>query len=91
MVASGAVETHAVFLLAPALYMRGYKEDYCTGHNHLEIVHGWSDDIIPPQNSIRYAKEADCTLHLISGDHPLNSSIDVVEGLFRQFLSRTLP
>jgi len=37
--------------------MRGYKEEYCTGHRHLEVVHGWSDDIIPSENSIRYAKD----------------------------------
>jgi len=91
LVASGEVKAHAVFLLAPALYMPGYKQKYCTGHKYLEIVHGWSDDIIPPEHSIRYAKEADCTLHMISGDHRLNSSIEVVEGLFGRFLKRVLP
>ena len=90
LMASCVVETHAVFLMAPALYMRGYKEEYCSGHKHLEIVHGWSDDIIPPKNSIRYAREADCTLHMISGDHPLNSSIEVVDSLFRQFFEKAL-
>jgi alpha/beta superfamily hydrolase len=92
LVASGEVKPHAVFLLAPALYIPGYeKQEYCTGHKHLEIVHGWSDDIIPPGHSIRFAEEADCTLHLISGDHPLNGSIEVVEEQFRQFLYRVLP
>ena len=91
LMASGQVEAHAVFLMAPALYMRGYKEEYPIGHRHLEIVHGWSDDIIPPEHSIRYAQEADRMLHLISGDHGLNSSIEVVDGLFRQFLTRVLP
>ena len=90
LMAAGEVETHAVFLMAPALYMRGYKEEYCTGHRHLEIVHGWSDDIIPPEHSIRYAQVADCTLHLISGDHPLNSSIETVERLFEGFLQKAL-
>jgi hypothetical protein len=92
LVASGEVKAHAVFLLAPALYIPGYeKQEYCTDHRYLEIVHGWSDDIIPPGHSIKFAEEADCTLHLISGDHPLNSSIEVVEELFRQFLCRVLP
>ncbi len=72
LVASGEVETHAVFLLAPALYIPGYeKQAYCTDHRYLEIVHGWSDDIIQPGHSIKFAEEADCTLHLISGDHRL--------------------
>ena len=30
--------------------------------------------------------EADCELHLISGDHALNGSLDVVAGLFEGFL-----
>ena len=90
LVASESVDAKAIFLMAPALYMRGYKEEYCSGHKHLEIVHGWSDDIIPPEHSIRYAREADCTLHMISGDHPLNSSIEQVDALFRQFLKNAL-
>ena len=90
LLASEEVEPHAVFLMAPALYMRGYKEEYPTGVRHLEIVHGWSDDTIPPEHSIRYAEKADCTLHLISGDHGLNGSIEVVEGLFGQFLNKAL-
>ena len=65
-------------------------QTHSPGHKHLEIVHGWSDDVIPPENSIRYARQADCTLHMIGGDHPLNSSIEVVEVLFEQFLKRAL-
>ena len=90
LMASGQVEAQAVFLMAPALYMRGYQEDYPMGHRHLEIVHGWSDDIIPPEHSIRYAREANCTLHMIKGDHPLNTSIEMVDDLFRRFLQSTL-
>jgi len=52
--------------------------------------HGWSDDIIPSEHSVRFAKEADCTLHLISGDHRLKGSIVMVEDLFGRFLIRVL-
>ena len=92
LVASDELEAHAIFLLAPALYIPNYKKQrYCSTHKHLEIVHGWSDEVIPVENSIRLAKEADCTLHLIKGDHRLNRSIETVEDLFRQFLRRVLP
>ena len=92
LVAADDVKTHAVFLLAPALYIPDYKQQqYCPAPKYVEIVHGWSDDVIPPEHSIRFAKEADCELHLISGDHRLNLSMEVVEGLFRQFLCRVLP
>ncbi|MCG7531750.1 alpha/beta hydrolase [Psychrobium sp. MM17-31] len=79
-----------VFLLAPALYIDGYQvQEYSTAPN-IEIVHGWSDDVIAPEHSIRYAKTAKCSLHLIDGDHRLNSSLETVEELFSQFLTRSL-
>jgi predicted esterase len=88
LIAAELVEVTGIFLLAPALFMSGYsKQQYLRNHPHIEIVHGWSDDVVPPENSIRFAKYADCSLHLISGDHRLNSSLDIVERLFRQFLA----
>ena len=91
LVVSESVDAKAVFLMAPALYIPGYKnQQHHSKSPHVEIVHGWSDDIIPVENSIQYAKEADCTLHVISGDHPLNGSIDVVDGLFEAFLNKVL-
>jgi len=87
LVASEQVKVKAMFLLAPALFLPGYKKQtYSVIHPHIEIVHGWSDEVVPAENSIKYAKKSDCTLHLISGDHRLNSSIDVVSTLFEQFI-----
>ncbi len=88
LLASAQVNTAGVFLLAPALYMPGYQQqNYKTGQTPIEIVHGWSDTVIPVEHSIRFAQQADCTLNLISGDHRLNSSLDRVEVIFRNFLS----
>jgi alpha/beta superfamily hydrolase len=91
LVASETVSAKAIFLMAPALYMPGYeRREYRSRCSHIEIVHGWSDDVIPPEHSIRYAKEADCALHLIGGDHALNDSLEVVAGLFEGFLSQVI-
>ena len=91
LVASEKVNASAVFLMAPALYIPGYRhQQYPSRCSHIEIVHGWSDDVIAPQNSIRFAKESDCTLHLISGDHALNGSLEMVAGLFESFLDRVI-
>jgi predicted esterase YcpF (UPF0227 family) len=91
LVASESVGAEAIFLMAPALYIPGYKkQEYRSRCSHIEIVHGRSDDVIPPEHSIRYAKEADCTLHLIGGDHALNGSLEVVAGLFEEFLSQVI-
>jgi pimeloyl-ACP methyl ester carboxylesterase len=91
LVASESVDAKAVFLMAPALYMPGYeRREYRSRCSHIEIVHGRSDDVIPPEHSIRYAKEADCALHLIGGDHALNGSLEAVAGLFEGFLGRVI-
>ncbi len=92
LVASESVDAKAVFLMAPALYCPGYKQQqYRSKCSHVEIVHGWSDKVIPVEHSIKYAKDADCALHLISGDHGLNGSIEVVESLFERFLFTAIP
>ena len=87
LVAAEQIASKGIFLLAPALFMPDYNKQIYQCKTYLEIVHGWSDDIIPVENSIRYAKNRDCSLHLISGDHRLNSSIELVEKLFSQFLN----
>jgi predicted esterase len=91
LVVSETAEPRAVFLMAPALYIPTWKkQQYHSKSPHIEIVHGWSDAVIPAENSIRYARDADCTLHLINGDHPLNDSIEAVERLFDRFLEGAL-
>jgi len=86
LVAAQTNQPLGLFLLAPALFMPGYnQQNYSTDFKHLEIVHGWSDDIIPVENSIKYAQQAQCSLHLIDGDHRLNSSIEQVIELFKSF------
>ena len=91
LVASESVDAKGVFLMAPALYIpRFNKQQYHSKSSYIEIVHGWSDEIIPAENSIKYARHADCTLHLISEDHSLNGSLEVVASLFERFLSRAM-
>lgn len=88
LVASATVNAKALFLMAPALYIAGFKQqDYASNCAHIEIVHGWSDEVIPVDHSIRFARKSESSLHLISGDHGLNASIETVGILFRQFLT----
>lgn len=87
VVAAEQRPARGIFLMAPALYIPGWaKQEYRPRSTRIEIVHGWSDSVIPPQHSIRFASDADCSLHLISGDHALNGSLDQVEALFENFL-----
>ena len=91
LVASEQVHPKAIFLMAPALYLEGYsQQEYPLSCEKIEIVHGWEDEIIPFENSFRYAKNSKCTLNLIRGDHRLTTSLSKIEGLFNEFLKQSL-
>lgn len=90
MVTAGQYPVAGVFVLAPALYIPDWKhQSYAPKTSNVEIVHGWSDEIVPHELSIRYARESKTTLHLIDGDHRLNSSLDEVLALFVNFLKHS--
>ena len=76
-----------VFLVAPAFFMPGFEaltpppaQVPCT------IVHGLGDDVVPIENSLRFAKSASATLHAIDGDHRLLSQTQSICGYLQRFL-----
>ena len=91
-VATAAAQSFAaagVFVLAPAFHVAGYEDitppvPGCP----MEIVHGWHDDVVPVDNSIRFAREHDVTLHLVDSDHRLGSALPVINELLAAFLAR---
>lgn len=77
-----------LFLLAPAFYLPGYKEKkLVSGSKRTLIVHGWGDEVVPVQNSIEFAHQQRCDLHLLDGDHRLNAALPKIEPLFDAFLN----
>jgi hypothetical protein len=54
-------------------------------------VHGWNDDIVPADNSIRYARQYKCTLHMLDSDHRLTANLAEVCDLLDRFLRRLPP
>lgn len=85
--AASRLPTRGVFLLAPAFNMPSYPSQ-CPPipADAVEIVHGWSDEVIPCENVIRFARERRCTLHLVDGDHRLNAHVSTLCALFENFL-----
>jgi alpha/beta superfamily hydrolase len=85
--AAGALRPSGLFLLAPAFYMKGY-EQYTPQDVACPcaIVHGWHDDIVPVENSIRWAREHQAALHLLNSDHRLEDQIEAICRLLRAFL-----
>ena len=85
--AAAAIRPRALFLLAPAFYMPGFEE--YTPQDVVAptaIVHGWHDDVVPVENSVRWAREHRATLHLLDSDHRLEDQIGAICVLLREFL-----
>ncbi len=49
-------------------------------------MHGWRDEVIPHEHSIRFAKEYGTALHLVDSDHRLHNQLRTVRYLFEYFL-----
>ena len=85
--ASALLRARGLFLLAPAFYMPGYEEQTPRPANcPLTIVHGWQDQVVPVENSIRYAREYGATLHIIEADHRMQDQVPLINYLFEYFL-----
>lgn len=76
-----------LFLMAPAFYLSGYAEQALQCPRcPVSIVHGWHDDVVPVDNTIRFAKENHSDLHVIASDHGLGDSLDTVGKIFTDFI-----
>ena len=86
---STQVPTRGLYLLAPAFFMPGF-EQYTPepAQCPVTIVHGWNDDVVPVDNSIRFARQHRATLHVVDGDHRLHSNVDEVCEFLDRFLRR---
>jgi pimeloyl-ACP methyl ester carboxylesterase len=87
--AAVAVGAAGLFVLAPAYFMPGY-EDLTPNAPELPlaIVHGWRDDVVPVENSIRFAAACRAELHVIDGDHRLTENIDEINYYLKRFIQR---
>jgi len=85
--AANRIAARGLFLLAPAFYMPGFE-----AYTPLKvavptaIVHGWHDDVVPVENSIRWAHEHKAALHILDSDHRLEDQIEAICVLLREFL-----
>ncbi len=85
--AAATLKPVGLFVLAPAFYMSGFE-----AHTPQDvdcptvIVHGWRDDIVPVESSIRWAREHLAALHLLDSDHRLEDQIETVCRLLQAFI-----
>jgi pimeloyl-ACP methyl ester carboxylesterase len=85
--AASHLHARGLFLLAPAIYMEGLPElrkaviDCPTS-----IVHGWQDEVVPYEHSVRFAQLYGAALHLLDSDHRLYDQLRLIRYLFEYFL-----
>ena len=90
-VASERLKPQGLFLMAPALYIEDYVvQDPLPWADTIFIVHGWRDEIIPVDHSIRFARQFHAQLHLVNGDHRLIDQLETIVCLFTSFLDQFL-
>lgn len=87
--ASASLRPRGLFLLAPAFYLPGFTiQEPVPRSNVITIVHGWKDELIPFDNSVRYARKFGAVLHIVDSDHRLSSQLPLIASLFDVFLNK---
>ena len=85
--AAAAVKARGLLLMAPAFYLPVLPDlPQTLPACPTVIVHGWRDDVVPCDNSIRYARVQQAALHLVDDDHRLYDSLPLVDTLLQQLL-----
>ena len=85
--AAGPLKATGLFVLAPAFFMPGYEALTPTPPDlPICIVHGWNDDVVPVENSIRFAAACRAELHVLDSDHRLTANIDEINYYLKRFI-----
>src|SRR5690625_2822058 len=96
MTAAEKLPASGLFLMAPALFLENTKyggsvpDNYRPKSNHVSIIHGWNDDIIPWQNSLKHASASRAALHLIDSDHRLEGALADIKNIFSRFIQQVI-
>ncbi len=98
VMAAEQVPVLGLWLMAPALYMEDrYKQAdppiqartcYQPNTEAICVVHGWNDDIIPWQHSVRFAEQHAAALHLLAAGHRFGDVMPELGVLLCDFVNR---
>lgn len=86
--ASNELNVTGLFLLAPAFGLARYGLDPSPQWHarRVAIVHGWNDDVVPPEPVIALARERRASLLMLDDDHRLSASLPQLCQSFDHFL-----
>ncbi|MCX7094241.1 MAG: alpha/beta hydrolase [Methylobacter sp.] len=87
-VASASIRPKGLFLLAPAFYLPGYRQtEFKPTAEHIRVVHGWQDDIVPPENAWKFCRKYRVRLNMYDTDHRMLSVMPQLVDEFSGFLA----
>jgi hypothetical protein len=87
--ASETLEPDGLFLMAPAVRLPGFgRPGVGAAGGVREAVHGWRDDVVPPEGVFGFCRDHGVDLHLIDCGHALRERLPDVVRLFEAFLDR---
>lgn len=85
--AAKQIDTAGLFLLAPAFYLPGYAEHvFSNMPPFVTVIHGWNDEVVPVDNSIKFARSHKADLHILNDNHRLEKSTERLRAIFNRFL-----
>lgn len=87
-VASSIIKPKGLFLMAPAFYLPGYRQiEFKPTADQILVIHGWQDEIVPPENSWKFCQKHHLCLKMLDADHRLINVLSEVAREFDHFLS----
>lgn len=88
-VAAETLKPKGLFLLAPAFYLPGYRQTvFQPPADRTLVIHGWRDDVVPPENAWKFCLEHRICLKMLDADHRLISEIPQLAEEFERFLTK---
>lgn len=88
--ACAPLKPQALFLMAPALYFPGWEEEPKACPPLTVVVHGWKDEVVPVERSLRFAQPRQAALHLLESGHTLTDQLPLLTLLFDDFLTKVV-
>ncbi|AMD00395.1 alpha/beta hydrolase [Halomonas chromatireducens] len=89
--ASSHIPVLGCFLMAPAFGLERYPDPApVIRAQHVQIIHGWQDTVVPPGPVIELAQQQCVPLRLVDDNHRLEVSLNILIDAFEYYLKKIL-
>ena len=90
LIVSKEVPAKGMFLVSPALFMKGYAVQEYPLHNagQVEMVVGHQDTVIPRMEVSHFVMEQHLEAHFVDDTHAMSDSLETLKALFDDFLRK---